>query len=82
MRESQQVLEWINMGRTEGRAEGRAEGEANALLRLLAKRFAPGAPSDLAAKIRATSDLAKLESWFDLAYSSESLDAFRQSAAL
>jgi hypothetical protein len=82
MRESQQVLEWINMGRAEGRAEGQAEGEANALLRLLAKRFPPGAPVDLAAKIRATTALEHLRNWFDLAWSADSLDAFRQAASL
>ncbi len=78
MRESQQVLEWINMGR----AEGRAEGEANALLRLLAKRFPPGAPLDLAAKIQMTTELEHLRKWFDLACTADSLDAFRQAAAL
>jgi len=78
MRESQQVLEWINMGR----AEGRAEGEANALLRLLAKHFPPGAPQDLTAKIHATTDLERLRNWFDLAWAADSLDGFRQAAGL
>jgi len=78
MRESQQVLEWINMGR----AEGRAEGEANALLRVLAKRFSPGAPQDLAAKIQNTTDLERLRNWFDLAWAVDSLDSFRQAAGL
>lgn len=86
MRESQQVLEWINMGRAEGRAEGRVEGEAkgeaNALLRLLVKRFPPGAPADLTAKIQATADLERLRNWFDLALAAGSLDSFRQAAAL
>ncbi|HWG43956.1 MAG TPA: hypothetical protein VN688_14355 [Gemmataceae bacterium] len=98
MKESQQVLEWINMGRAEGRAEGRtegrtegraegrtegrAEGEASALLRLLAKRFPPGAPVDLAAKIQQTTELEHLQNWFDLAWAVDSLDAFRQAASL
>ncbi len=82
MIESQQVLEWMAQGEAKGRAEGEARGEANAILRLLAKRFPPGASKDLIAAIQATTDLGRLRIWFDLAYAADSLDAFRQAAAL
>jgi hypothetical protein len=68
--ESQQVLEWI------------AEGEANVLVRMLEKRFPPGAPADLIAAIRATPDLERLRQWFDLAWTAASLSDFRQAAGL
>jgi hypothetical protein len=74
MVESQQVLEWI--------AEGEAKGEANGLLQLLELRFPPGAPAELARTIRATTELARLRSWFKLAFAADSLDAFRQAAGL
>jgi hypothetical protein len=72
MIESQQVLEWI--------AEGRVEGEANALLRVLARRFPPGATPEMIAVIRATQDLERLEAWLDTAATADSLDAFRQAS--
>jgi hypothetical protein len=78
MVESQQVLEWI----AEGEAKGEAKGEANALLQLLELRFPPGAPPELARTIRATTEVARLRSWFKLAYTAECLDAFRQAAGL
>jgi hypothetical protein len=78
MIESQQVLEWI----AEGEAKGRAEGEANALLRVLEKRFPPGAPPEMLAAIRATTDLERLHQWLDLALTVDSLDSFRQAAGL
>lgn len=86
MIESQQVLEWMAQGEAKGKAEGmvqgEARGEANAVLRLLAKRFPPGPTKDLTAAIEATTDLQRLRNWFDLAYAANSLDAFRQAAAL
>jgi hypothetical protein len=86
MIESEQVQEWINMGVAKGEAEGvakgEAKGEANALLRLLAKRFPPGAPADLTAAIRADTNLERLRNWFDLALTADSLDAFRQTVTL
>jgi hypothetical protein len=62
--ESQQVLEWINMGRAEGEAKGEAKGEArgeikgviHSLLDVLATRFPPGASPELTAAIRASTD--------------------------
>ena len=74
MIESEQVQEWIEMGE--------AKGEANALLRLLAKRFPPGAPADVTAAIRADTNLERLRNWFDLALTADSLDAFRQTVTL
>jgi hypothetical protein len=82
MEESQQVLEWIDQGRVEGEAKGEAKGEANALLRLLEKKFPPGASADTIAAIRATTDLERLRQWFDLALTAASLDAFRQAAGI
>ena len=86
MIESQQVLEWIAEGEARGRAEGRAKGEAESwvwsLLRVLEWRFPPGAPAEMAARIRAVADLEQLRRWFDLAFTADSLDAFRQVAGL
>jgi hypothetical protein len=74
VRDSQQVQEWID--------EGVVLGEANALLRVLAKRYPPGAPAEVAAAIRATKDLQRLQQWFDLAWTADSLEAFRQAAGI
>jgi hypothetical protein len=76
--DSQQVLEWI----AEGEAKGEARGEAKALLRVLARRFPPGAPADMVAAIQAMRDLARLEAWVDAAVTADSLEAFRQAAGL
>jgi hypothetical protein len=73
MVESQQVLEWIT--------EGEVKGLAESVLRLLALRFPPGAPADLTAQIRATTDAAQLRRWFDAAVAAASLEAFRQAIA-
>lgn len=70
MVESQQVLEWI--------AEGELKGRAEALLHLLALRFPPGAPADLAAQIREAAEPEQLRRWFDAAYAAPSLEAFRE----
>lgn len=78
MRDSQQVLEWIAMGRS----EGKIEGERDALLRLLEKRFSPGAPAEVISAIRGTEDLEQLRHWVDSACSADSLDASRQAAGL
>jgi hypothetical protein len=78
VKESQQVLEWINMGRTEGRSEGRAD----ALLDLLAERFPPAVPAEVVTAIRATTDLERLRHWLHLAYRADSLDSFRSQAGI
>jgi hypothetical protein len=86
MEESQQVLEWIAegeaRGEAKGEARGEARGEANALVRLLEKRFPPGAPADAVAAIRSSTDVEQLRRWFDLAVEADSLAAFRQKAGL
>jgi hypothetical protein len=74
MVESEQVLEWI--------AEGEAKGRAEALLDALRIRFPPGAPPEVAAAIRGTTDLDQLRRWFDLAFEAASFDVFRQAAGL
>ncbi len=76
--ESQQVLEWI----AEGEAKGEIKGETNALLAVLASRFSPGAPAEVAAAIRAVQDLERLRNWIHAAATAASLDAFRQAAGL
>jgi hypothetical protein len=84
--ESQQVLEWMAMGEAKGEArgkiEGKIEGEIESLLRVLARRFPPGATPEMEAAFRATVDLERLGSWLDLAVTTDSLDTFRQAAGL
>ncbi len=65
-------------GRVEGRAEGRAEGQVKLLLRALERRFRVAVPEELAARIRATTDLNLLEQWFDWTLEAASLDDFKQ----
>lgn len=74
MRESQQVLEWMAMGET--------RGEIKSLLGVLAVLFPPGAPPELEAAIRATTNPEQLQSWIQLAVKANSLEAFRQAAGL
>jgi hypothetical protein len=74
MKESMVVQEWI----LEGKAEGKVEGKMEALLQLLEVRFAPGAPPELAARIRSTTDLGRLSSWIRAAATAPSLDDFRK----
>lgn len=76
--ESQQVLEWMAMGE----AKGEVKGEIKSLLGVLAELFPPGAPSDLDAIIRATSDPEQLRRWLLIAVKGDSLDAFRKTAGL
>lgn len=78
MVESQQVREWM----AEGEARGEARGEANALLHVLARRFPPGASTQLTQTIQAVTDLERLRNWLDLALATDSLDAFRRDAGL
>jgi hypothetical protein len=78
MRQSQQVLEWQEEARVEGRAEGRLETKANDLVRLVEVRWPPGLPPELVAKVRATTELAQLNAWFDAAAAAPSLEAVCQ----
>src|SRR5260370_11656160 len=70
MRVSEQVLEW--------QAEARLETQARNLLRLLELRFPGVVPPELIEEVRATTNLAVLERWFEVAATAPSLDAFRQ----
>ncbi len=75
--QSQQVLEW----QAEARAEALVDSTVAHILRLLEIRFQQ-IPADLANVLRGTTDLAKLQTYFDLAVSAVSIDGFRQSAGL
>jgi hypothetical protein len=70
MRDSQVVQEWI--------AEGEIIGEIKALLRLLEKKFPPGAPAELKETINKSTNLDQLKRWFDAAIDAGSLDEFRR----
>ncbi len=70
MRDSQVVAEWIT--------EGKIEGKVGDILRLLEKRFPPGAPTEVAATIKASTNIEQLNRWFDAAIDAASLDEFRQ----
>jgi hypothetical protein len=80
--ESQQVLEWMAMGEARGEARGEIKGEITSLLQVLATLFPPGAPADLEAAIRASTDQDQLRNWLVLAVKANSIDAFRQAAGL
>ncbi len=68
--------------REEGRTEGEARGRAKALVQLLELRFPGQLPAELRATIENTGDRARLEQWFTLAATAESLDAFRRDGGL
>ncbi len=76
--ESQQVQEWIAMGE----AKGEARDGIISLLEVLATLFPPGAPADLEATIRATTDSKQLRSWLLSAVKADSLDTFRKANGL
>ena len=89
MIESKQVLEWMaqgeargeERGEARGRSAGEARGEANSLVRVLEKRFL-SLPTELVKAIQAADDLALIRSWFDTAFQTASLEAFRQQTGL
>ena len=62
----------------EGRVEGRVEGESRAILRTLTRRFRR-VPKQLEVRIRAVSDLARLEKLADFAFDCETLKEFTES---
>jgi hypothetical protein len=68
----------LKKGEAIGEAKGRAEGSAEMLLRIFERRFTVKVPEDLAAAVRGTTDLARLERWADLAFEVESLEDFRR----
>jgi hypothetical protein len=79
MKESQQVLEWMNEGRTEGRTEGRVENARDNLLRILELRFPGAVPRTWTKQIRTNDDLDELKRWLDVAVTAPDWDSFRQS---
>lgn len=83
--ESQVVNGWIALGeergRTQGKAEGKAEGQADALVALLEEQFG-AVPDDLAAAVRACTDLVRLRQWLGAAVRAESVAAFRVAAGV
>ena len=80
MVQSQQVLEWMAEGEAKGRIQGELEAKRQTLLRLLAKRFSPGAPADLMAVVQASKDSEQLSRWFDAAVDAATLAEFRKAA--
>ena len=81
MRDSQVVQEWIAEGEIKGKIKGEIKGEIKALLRLLEKKFPPGAPADLAGIIQACTEQTQLAHWLDAAIDAASLDDFRRAIA-
>jgi hypothetical protein len=66
----------------EWKDEARREVQRDNLLRILAKRFPPGAPTDMAQSIQQTMDLQQLSGWLDAAQDAPSLESFRGSMGL
>ncbi len=73
MEQSLQVLEWM----AEGEARGVIKGAVRTLLRLLELKFTT-VPADVAQRIKATTDPALLDSWFDAAIAARTIKKFRQ----
>jgi len=63
-------------------AEGQVKQRIASVLRVLELRFPPGAPADLTALIRGSTDLGQLSRWFDAAALAPSLDDFRRACTL
>jgi hypothetical protein len=61
---------------------GKAEGKVEALIQVLGRRFPTPVSADLDTTIRATTDLAQLERWMDLAVQATSLEEFRRLAGV
>jgi hypothetical protein len=61
-----------------GLAKGKIEGKIEALLQLLAVRFETVIPAELEQTIRATSDVAQLDTWFRAGLKANDLAEFRQ----
>ena len=90
MEQSQQVLEWqaiaekrgFAKGRQEGfekgKADGKMESRAENIVRLLERRFNRKVPAALVKKIKAETELDQLDTWFDAAITSYSLEEFSE----
>ena len=77
-----QALEGWNVEQSVQVLEWQAKTKADDLLRVLGKRFPPGATADLERSIRQTNDMEQLDRWLDAALDAATLTAFRQKAGL
>ena len=77
-----QALEGWNVEQSVQVLEWQAKTKADDLLRVLGKRFPPGATADLERSIRQTNDMEQLDRWLDAALDTATLTAFRQKAGL
>jgi hypothetical protein len=82
METSEQVLEWQAEALEKGLAQGKAEGKAEDLLKALRVRLGKKLPRKLQQTVLQTTDLHKLEQWFELALTAASLEAFRKATKL
>jgi flagellar biosynthesis/type III secretory pathway protein FliH len=74
--------EGMAQGKAEGKMEGMAAAKIDALLRILTKKIPGAVPADLQASIRATHNLARLDSWIDTAFEASDLEDFRRSCGI
>jgi hypothetical protein len=65
-------------GRAKGKTEGMVAAKVDDLFKFLTKRFQAALPADLEGNIRATTDLAKLDSWIDTSLEASDLEDFRR----
>ena len=77
-----QALEGWNVEQSIQVLEWQAQAKADDLLRVLGKRFPPGATPDLERSIRQTTDVEQLGRWLDAALDAGTLTAFRHKAGL
>ena len=62
-------------GEAKGKTEGKAEGEAKGIIRTLTKRF-ESVPAEFEEKLRAITDLVRLDELADFAFDCSTLDEF------
>lgn len=79
--EQEQQMPYVTSVERRAKQEGRAEGQAEMLIRALARRFQVAVPEELAARIRAMTEITTLEQWLDLAFVATTLDEFQQKIA-
>jgi hypothetical protein len=80
--ERERKMPYVTSIERTAREEGMAAAKADALLRILTKKLHGAFPADLQARIRATDDLAKLDSWIDNALEAADLDGFRRTCGI
>jgi hypothetical protein len=69
-------------GRIEGQQEGLIQGRIDGLFLILAARTKQEVPVDLAGKIQACDDLARLDGWIRIAAAIDTIDEFRRQAGI